>query len=70
VRISSAEGERQVFPTVPPVDPAIPTPLDTSIPEPAAIPTLGSGQYFEEDTIDTSLLTILHGDDEFSNLCL
>jgi len=49
VRISSAEVERQIYPTVPPVNPAIPTPIGTSIPEPKAIPTLGPGQYFEEE---------------------
>ena len=47
MRISSAEGERQIYPTVPPVDPTIATPFGTSIPSVTPIPTLGPGQYYE-----------------------
>ncbi len=65
VRISSAEGERQIYPTVPPVDPTIPTPLGTTMPSLMPMPTLGPGQDFEDEEIDQSQINVLHGDDKF-----
>ena len=64
VRMSSAEGERQVFPTVAPQDPTIPTPLGTSIPSFIPVPTLGPGSYYVVDDRLPEMI-VSHGDNEF-----
>ena len=66
MRISSAEGERQIYPTVPPVDPTIPMPLGTLISESTPIPILGVGSYFDEgDANEPQVINIEEGDERF-----
>ena len=56
----------QPFNTVPPINATFTAPVGTAVVEPTPIPTLGPGQYFEENDTDVPKVTFIEeGDEEY-----